>query len=502
MKINNYGTWIIESGRLRMRQFNFKLVARLTGVLLCVMAAFMVLPLLVSVVYKDGALFDLLISDIVILLSGLILRNIVGRNCEYELHEKESFWITSVVWIVIPLLGGLPYLMTGVTHSFTDAVFESFSGFTTTGSSLLSDLDHAPAGILMWRSVTQWIGGLGLLLFIVAVLRKLNVGSQQLYDAEFSGTVQRKLHPKISTSVRLMWIIYLGMTLVLCGLLCLCGNSFLDSFCTATSAVSTGGFMVHDAGVVGMSQLSLVFITIFMFFSGVNIALLYRLFTGHGMELWRSEEFRVYLGSFIFAFLISSVAFVCKGNSLTQSVCFSVFHVASTVSTCGINIPQPAVWPFAVSGVTFALILFGAMSGSTGGALKLKRIMILYKYVRNYFTRMLHPRAVFCVKIDNIRISDEYINKIFAFVFLYIMFIVGGAFVLTFCGMDIPTSVCVAAANIANLGPSPLINVMGAEFDYLSLIPVAKWTLIVLMLVGRVEIFSIIAIFSPVYWRR
>ena len=496
------GIWILDPGRKRIRKFNFKLIARLVGMLLVVLSCAMAVPLAVSLHYRDGAQFDLALSAAAILMVGLLLRNFLGRDADYELHEKESFWITAAVWVVVPLCGALPYLFTGAVSTFTDAVFESFSGFTTTGSSVIADLDRTPEGLLVWRAMTQWVGGLGLILFIIALLKRLDVGSVQLYDAEFSGTVQRKLHPRISSSVQRMWIIYIGMSLILFLLLTVCGNGFLESFCISTSAISTGGFMVRTAGLSGMSQLSMVFVMLFMFLSGVNIALLYRLVTGRGRELWHSEEFRLYVAVYVVAVTVSVVSFLVKGNPFGQSLFFSMFHIASTVSTCGLCVETPEGWPFAVSAVTFFLILMGAMSGSTGGGLKLKRLMILVKYVKNYFTRMLHPNVVFSVKIDKMRIADDYINKIFAFVFMYIMFIVGGAFLLTISGLDIPTAVCVAAANIGNLGPSPLINVMGATFDYVSLLPLAKWTLVVLMLVGRIEIFAILAIFSPAYWRR
>src|SRR5574344_632014 len=501
-KITKAGIWFIEPSIKHIRKFNFKLIARLTGILLIFLSFCMALPIAVSLYYKDGAQWHLVLSMLASLLMGLRLRNILGNNATYELHEKESFWITSIIWIVVPLMGALPYLFTGAVDTYVDAAFESFSGFTTTGSSVIVDLDHTPAGLLVWRSITQWIGGLGLILFIIAILKKLNVGSVQLYDAEFSGTVQRKLHPHISTSVSLMWAVYTGITIILFVLLLLCGNNFLGSFCTTLSTVSTGGFMIHNAGLTGMAPMSLTFITIAMFLSGINIALIYRIYTGHIQDLLHNEEFRVYACIFLGAVLISTLSLIHTGNPVKESLSYSLFHIASTISTCGYYLPMPAYESLGVSALTFALIIIGASSGSTGGGIKLKRIMILWKYVRNYFIRMMHPNAVFCVRIDKAIISHDYVNKIFAFVFMYCMFIAGGAFVLMFNGLDIPHSLCIAAANIANLGPSPIYNIMGSHFDYFSLAPYTKWTLMTLMLVGRVEIFAIIAIFSPSYWKR
>lgn len=470
--------------------------------LLLVMALAMALPMVVSLHYGDGAQYALGFSALMLLAIGLLLRNIVGRNASYGLRERESFWITAVAWLVVPLAGALPYLFTGVLGTFTDAAFESVSGFTTTGSSVIANPAVIPQGMLMWRSITQWIGGLGLILFVIAFLKRLNQGSLQLYAAEFSGTQQRKLHPHIAKSVSRMWRIYTLITLILIALLILAGNGVLDSFCLALSTVSTGGFMTTQFGMSGYSDLTLSILTVFMFLSGVNVALLYNLFTFRWRQLRLNHEFALYVGIFLFAALSCTVAFGMVGNPWLESVQYSFFHIASTVSTCGFYTNLPDVWPFWVSVVTFLLILTGASAGSTGGGLKLRRLMTLSIYLRNYLTRMVHPNVVFTVKIDHKVVPGEYVNKIFGFVFLYICFIIGGAFVLTFCGSSIADAFCLAAANISNLGPSPLINSLGASLDYAALPDLAKWTLMVLMLAGRLEIFALLAIVSPAYWKR
>lgn len=470
--------------------------------LLLVMALAMALPVVVSLHYGDGAQYALGFSALMLLAIGLLLRNIVGRNASYGLRERESFWITAVAWLVVPMAGALPYLFTGVLGTFTDAAFESVSGFTTTGSSVIANPAVIPQGMLMWRSITQWIGGLGLILFVIAFLKRLNQGSLQLYAAEFSGTQQRKLHPHIAKSVSRMWRIYTLITLILIALLVLAGNGVLDSFCLALSTVSTGGFMTTQFGMSGYSDLTLSILTVFMFLSGVNVALLYNLFTFRWRQLRLNHEFALYVGIFLFAALSCTVAFGMVGNPWLESVQYSFFHIASTVSTCGFYTNPPDVWPFWVSVVTFLLILTGASAGSTGGGLKLRRLMTLSIYLRNYLTRMVHPNVVFTVKIDHKVVPGEYVNKIFGFVFLYICFIIGGAFVLTFCGSSIADAFCMAAANISNLGPSPLINSLGASLDYAALPDFAKWTLMVLMLAGRLEIFALLAIVSPAYWKR
>lgn len=485
-----------------LRRFNFRLVARLIGMLMVVMAIAMVLPFVVSVVYKDGAQFDLLISGVLILAVGLFLMNILGHGADYELHQKESFWITGLAWLMVPIVGSVPYLLTGAVGNFTDAAFESFSGFTTTGSTVMVNVDNTPEGLLVWRSLTQWIGGLGLMLFVIAWLRQLNVGSLQLYDAEFSGTVQQKLHPRLSHGVNMMWFSYGVVSVVLLVLLLFCGNGFVDSFCLALSTVSTGGFMPHSWGMAEYSPLTLTLLTVFMFVSGVNVALLFRLMIGDGRLLLKDEEFRVYAVIFGGSVLLAVVGFLMEGNPVGRSVQYAFFHVASTLSTCGFTMPSPERWPMLVSAVSFFLVLVGASAGSTGGGIKVKRVMLVVKYVNNYLGKILRPHLVRVVKVNGKMVANEYVAKVFAFVFLYLCFVVGGAFVLTLCGVDIPNAMCMAAANISNLGPSGLLNNMGGSIDYASLAEVGKWTLIALMVVGRVEIFAILAIFSPAYWRR
>ena len=444
----------------RLLRFNFRLVARLLGMLLIIMALSMTVPVAVSLYYADGAQFGLALSALLILMLGLLLRNFLGVNARFDLNEKESFLFTAIIWIVVPLMGALPYLFTSSVTNFTDAAFESFSGFTTTGSSIMPDI-------------------------------------------EFSGTLQRRLHPRMARNVVLMWTIYVLLTGALFALLMVDGNGFVDSYCTALSTVSTGGFMTHNGGMAVFSNFSMFCITLFMFLSGINLAVLFCFFTGKWRKLHGDEELLRYLLIFVVAVLLCSVAFcIADGGISAFNICFSLFHVASTLSTCGFYTTPPAVWPMTVSVVTFLLIFIGASAGSTGGGLKIKRLMILSRYVRNYFVRMIHPRAVLSVKVNGKVVENSYVTKIFSYVFLYLFFVSMGAFVLTLCGSNIPNAFCMAAANIGNLGPSPVINNLGASLDYVQLMPVAKWTMMLLMLAGRLEIFAVVAVLMPAYWRR
>lgn len=415
--------------------------------------------------------------------------------------SKESYRFTALLWVVVPLVGCVPFLFCGL--GFTDALFESVSGFTTTGSTVVADPAALPAGVRLWRSLTQWLGGLGLVLFIVALFPSLRTGSSQLYAAEFSGTQQRKLHPHMASNVGRMWMVYTLMTVLCAAALYGSGlDSLFDCVCLALSTVSTGGFMPSGDGMAGYGAMTMGVMTLFMFLSGVNVAMLYNLFALHWRRLRRIGEFAVYALIFVLASAVCTVAFVATGTPLKESAHYSLFHIASTLSTCGFYTATPPEWPFVASVVTFMLIVCGAMAGSTGGGLKLRRLMTLALYLRNYFSRMLHPNVVFTIKIDRQVVAADYVNKIFGFVFLYILFIIGGAFALTLTGSGIADAFCLAAANIANLGPTPIVGSQGAGLSYTLLPDAAKWVLMVLMLAGRLEIFALLAIVSPSYWRR
>ena len=487
-----------------LNRFNFKIVMRATGVLLLVMAASMVLPIAASLHYRDGAQFDLALSALTMGAMGLLLRNILGRDPDYTVSERESFWITAFVWLVIPAVGAVPYLFTGAAPRVVDALFESYAGFTTSGSSALSFSHRVPEGLLVWRSMTQWIGGLGLILFVVAALRRLRASGAGLYDAEFSGTVQRRLRPHMAATVGTMWRVYIVLTVALLTLLLVLGNNPLHAFCITLSTVSTGGFLPAPDALEAFGPVSLLAVALFMLLSGVNIALLFYIMTLRPRAAWRDEELHVYLCAFLAVAVVCAVALLVRQPvfGAGRAVTSAIFHAASAISTCGYAYPHGGALPMMARALIVLLLLAGASSGSTGGALKWKRVMALMKHMRNYMLRTLHPASVRAVTLNHTVIDEGYVSKILAFVFLYIVFIVTGGFVLVVCGLDIPTALLTAAANIGNTGTEAMLHSLGAEVTYASLPALGKFALMALMLLGRVEIFAFVAIFSPAYWRR
>lgn len=480
--------------------FNSRLMARIVGGLLLAEAVALMLPVAIAAACGEASLVGLLMSVAVIVFFGVLLRNVAGRGAKYDLREREGFWFTSVVWFLVPMAGALPYITTG-TLGALDAVFESFSGFTSTGSTVIAHPETLDRSLLVWRALTQWMGGMGLVLLIIAFARKIGEGSSILYVAEFSGTAQRRLHPHMASSVRRMWWVYVGETVVLVLLLQAMEGDWTEALCIGFSTVSTGGFMTSANGLSHMGAATQSVVAVFMLLSGVNLALIYNVVTLGWKRLRRSNEVMVYLSAFLVAVVFTALSLWSVGNALGESFHYAFFHIASTMSTCGFFIGQPDHWSFVAVAITFPLICVGACTGSTGGGIKIKRVMIVVRYIKNYFTRMVHPRAVFNVSVDGMVIPDAYNNKIFAFVFMYMAFVLGGAFVLMLSGVDISASLAMSAANMANLGPTPITGALGVSLSYAVLPPMAKISLMVLMVAGRIEIFALVAIFSKSYWR-
>lgn len=443
---------------------NVKLLCRMLGSLLLLMALMMTGPVVLAA--ADGSLLPVAASAGVFLLAGLLLASLVGRKADHTVSDTASYHYTLLIWLLIPLFGALPYVLvsrwegSGWHAGLADALFESVSGFTTTGSTIMSDADlreRLPRSLILWRAETQWMGGLGLVLLLVALSRRLRQGSAKLYDAEFSGTQQRRLHPRLGRSVSRMWQIYIVLTAADALLLSLWDDPFV-AVCMAMSTISTGGFSPVPVFVTDYSSPQLYVTTFFMLASGVNVAWLYNFFTLRWRRVGRSTELRLYLVVYAVGVAATVGAIWAGGGIGVPWLPFSLFHVASTLSTTGFYTEHCMPLPLGVQAVTFALMVVGPMAGSTGGGLKLRRLMVLVQYLRNYFTRMIHPGAVFVVKVDGRVVEPTYVDKIFGFLFLFICFLLLGAFALCCCGLGLAESFALSAANLSNLGPSPVVG--------------------------------------------
>lgn len=425
------------------------------------------------------------------------LRKRLAQEHPPIVSHATSFRIVAALWVLVPILGCLPYLATGAVPDPADAVFESVSGFTTTGSTIIGHPERLSSGLLLWRSASQWIGGLGLVLMVFFWSRESQMpeGASDLIEAEFSGASNKKLHPQLRTSMQRIWRIYILLTLFAAGSLLLCGNSLLESVCLSLSAVSTGGFMTRSTGLTGFGDGTLACLSIVMILSGINVATLYQMLHLRQPHRHRqTQELRLYLLVMAVSMAACAIGFTIGGEDLWYGVRHAVFHVASTLSTCGFYMDGGGSWPVWVRILTMTLVLIGACSGSTGGGIKWKRIMIVRRYVSGYFTKMLHSNAVTPVRIDEEQIEEDYVGKVFAYVFLYISALGIGALLLMADGESMTEGLCLAAANLGNLGPNTMLQHVGLDVTYTLLGPLGKWTLMTLMLAGRLELFALVGL--------
>ncbi len=477
----------------------------LMSFLLFTVSAFMFLCLILAVVNGESAWLAFLLSSAITFSVALALYKLPmrrfrsslsfkqhPRKFSYLITDAQSYILTTLVWLVVPLFGSLPFWISGHAGSFVNALFESVSGFTTTGCSVLMP-ESLPSSLLLWRSITQWLGGLGLIMLLVLLVPGLSGTAQLLYDAEFSGTMQKKLSPRLRQTVLKLYLSYFILTLITFVVFWIIDQKPLQSLCLSMSVVSTGGFMPYNDGLTSCGNVTLLLVTVFMLFGGMNVALLYNAGRMHWHRLRHSDEWRWYMRIFVVGVVILFAFGISRNDSMYRAICGSVFAMASAVSTCGFYILDGSTPHLGASFLLLMLLFVGACSGSTGGGLKIKRLLIVVKYIRNYFIRMHHPQAVFGVKVDGQAISDEYINKVFAFLFLYFAFILLGVVTLLLCGHSLPEGIVLSASAIANAGPSAGVDILGYPYPFLSLSIPAKTVMMLLMVAGRIEIFALVA---------
>ncbi len=480
----------------------FRQIFRLIGILNFFLGLSMIAPLIVSLIYSDGGFFPILYSFIITSGSGIALFLLVKTTDYSSLSQKEGMAIVTLGWLSAGLFGSLPFLFSGSIGTFTDAYFESISGFTTTGASILSNIEMLPEGILFWRSLTQWIGGMGIIVLSIAILPFLGVGGMQLYKAEIPSPVVDKLQPRISETAKTLWKVYLFITLLEIGLLSMGGMSLFDSLCHAFCTMPTGGFSTQSASIAGYNSAYFEgVITVFMILAGVNFSLHYRFLRGDFRVFGRDPECRVFLS--ILAILILLVTFNVYGtvyHSISNAFRHAAFQVTSIITTTGFVTGNYAQWP-ALSQIILILCMFvGAMAGSTGGAIKVMRIILLVKYGYQEIFRLIHPHAVRSIKLGGKPVPADVLNSIGGFFILYLALFIIAVIIMSSIGLDIVTSFASVAATIGNVGPG--FGLVGPLKNYLPVPGLGKWILIFCMLLGRLEIYTVIILLAPAYWRK
>ncbi len=419
--------------------------------------------------------------------------------------KRDGYLLTASVWIVFSIFGLIPFLFCQHPLTLSDAFFEAMSGFTTTGASVLDSVSHMSHGIHLWRALMQWIGGMGIILFTLAVIPMLNhSGGMQMFNAEVTGITHDKISPRISQTAKNLWLIYILLTIVLILLLWAGPMNFFESICHAFGAISTGGYTTSSMGIsVWHDSLYVkVVLIVFMFLGGVNFGLIYKAAKGNFKALRDNDVFKAYIGIIFLMLVLFSISIAWQGEAHDwQSVTVDpLFQIVSTITSTGFTVTNFEAWgPFVLS-LTFVMMFFGACAGSTSGGAKIDRILYLFKNADNELYRCIYPHSVLSVKINGRVVNPELVSKVIAFLCIYMLLIVGGGMALTACGVPIVDAFFSSFSCLSNTGLGAGITGYGNSYDILP--DLAKWILAILMLIGRLEIFTVLVLLTPSFWRR
>lgn len=478
----------------------FKDAGHIIGSLLILLGVGMLLSLGVSIYYADGKHLAILSAWLLTTLVGFGLRLLKHRN-KIKINKRTGYFIAGVGWLVLTFFSAMPYIMTESIHTLTDAFFEASSGFTTTGATILKDIEVVSPSILFWRSFTQWIGGMGIIVLSVAILPLLGIGGVELFVAEAPGPTSDKIHPRIQETAKRLWLIYLGLTCVLAGLLYILGMTGFDAVNHSMTALSSGGFSTKNASIAYWESPWIHYTIIpFMFMAGTNFTLLYFLIKGRFRHVWRSQEFRAYAsGTFLLVGLVTILLFIHRGTISEVAFREVLFQVVSIVTTTGYVTADYTSWGLANTFVFFLLLFAGGSAGSTAGGVKVIRHLVFLKNTFLEFKRILHPRAMIRIKIDNNLVAPRVLTHVMVFILIYLAVFGVGTLLVTASGLDLVSSAGAVATCLGNTGPA--IGSVGPLYNFSGLPVMAKWTLSVLMIMGRLELFTFLVLFTPFYWR-
>ncbi len=471
------------------------------GVFLMIIAFMMSLGLIFSYVYDEPDKQALILSAVITFVSGLVLF-LANIKADFQvINKRDGFVIVSSTWVVISLFGTLPFLLSGTINNFTDAFFETMSGFTTTGATILTDIESVSKGVLYWRSVTQWIGGMGVIVLALAIMPVLGIGGMQLFIAEVPGPTKDKLHPRIKETAKRLWAIYLLLTLAEAVLLFAGGMSIFESVCHSFTTMATGGFSTRNASIAEFSPYIQYVITVFMFLGGTSFVLIYYALHFNFRRVWGSEEFRSYVGIIVVSTVVIAASLIITSSEpFGKAFRDALFQTISIKTTTGYVTTDYMQWQPFTWYIIFLLMFVGGCAGSTAGGVKVVRQLLLFKNSRLELQRLIHPKAVIPVKLNGKTIPDNIINNILAFFIIYVLIFGFASFFMSMLGLDFDSALGSVAASIGNVGPG--IGKVGPVENY-SFIPApGKWLLSFLMLIGRLELFTVLVLFSAAFWRK
>ena len=468
---------------------------------------------LFSLLYQDGVTLDIFLASITTIVTGVLFM-VATRKHKKEVQRKEGYIIVTFGWIVLSLSGMLPYLFTGAIPGVTNAFFETISGYTTTGASIVDDIEALPKGILLWRSLTHWIGGMGIIVLAIAILPLLGIGGMQLFAAEAPGPSAEKLHPRITDTAKRLWLIYVGYTAAETLLLFVAGMSFFDALNHSLSTLSTGGFSTKNASLAFWNDNPAIqyIIMFFMFLAGTNFVLSYFAFKGKVQRILKDEEFKYYVG-FILIFTIMVAAMIYSQanvpisdyhpmvlGAVESSWRHALFQVMAVITTTGFVTADFTSWTPFLTILFFGLFFLGGSAGSTAGGIKVMRHLLIIKNGLLEFKRTLHPNAIIPVRYNNKTIKEHIVYNIIAFFVLYMLLFIIGALVLGAMGIDFMSAIGGAASSLGNVGPA--LGSLNPLSNFNSLPDAGKWWCGFLMLAGRLELFTVLILLTPYFWKR
>lgn len=455
-----------------------------------------------SLYYAEGDVTALIYAGLISAACGFLFRILAPKSSTNELKRKDGYLIVSLGWVSMSFLGSLPYILSGAIPDLAGAFFETMSGFSTTGATVLTDIEAVPKGVLYWRSLTQWIGGMGIIVLAVAILPLLGVGGMQLFVAEAPGISPDKLQPRIKETAKRLWAIYVGLTVLDLLLLWVGGMSFYEAINHSFTSMASGGFSTKNASVAHYSSPFIHYVLIvFMFLAGTNFTMLYFGLHGNFRKIVKNEEFRLYFILCVASgFIIGTIIFTMGYGTFEESVRASLFQVISIVTTTGYVIYDYTGWTPLVTVLFFLFMFVGASAGSTAGGVKLVRHILLIKTAILEFKRLIHPNAVLPVRYNGKTVSGDITFNVLAFIMIYILIFCLGFLIVSAFGIDFVTAIGAVAATLGNVGPA--IGNVGPVDNFGHLPDGVKWVLSFLMLIGRLELFTVMILFTPYFWKK
>lgn len=480
---------------------NYRAIVRLSGIIIVLLAGLMLPSLLVSYIYGEQ---DAISSFLYTILPMLVIGNIIMISVKADFNHlriRDGFVIVALCWTLGSVLGAIPFFISGYIPNFIDAFFETASGFTTTGSTILVNIEILPKGLLFWRSFTHWIGGMGILVFAIALLPMLGISGQRIAKAETTGPTFGKLTPKLTESAKILYTIYIGFTILEIVLLMLGGMNLYDSLIHTFGSIGTGGFSNYNASIAHFDSLYIeIVIIVFMLLAGTNFTLYYYALRGHWRDFFSDGEFRWYLLIFGSAMLLITLNLWLSStyDSIGQSIRFSFFQSASIMTTTGFGSADFDLWPTFSKMILFILMFIGGSSSSTSGGMKVVRIMIIFKLIKRGIAVRLHPRAVISIKINEKAIPADTSSAVANFILLFVGIFFIGSLLLSLENYDLETTISAVAACLGNIGPG--FNLVGPVLNYSLFSDASTFMLAILMLIGRLELFTIILLFTRQFW--